>query len=109
MTNFETMTAKEIRDMARDAGVKNWWNMRKADLIAALTVVEPTQQDKVLNVETITVDFSTGEVTLKMICDGVNVTPRRARKLLRKAFGAKHSRWTFNADEVANIKKIIAA
>ena len=109
MTNFETMTAKEIRNMARDAGVKNWWNMRRDDLIAALTIEEPTDNDEVLNVESITVNFATGEYTLKMICEGVTITPRKARKMLRKVFGAKHARWTFNADEVANIKKIIAA
>lgn len=109
MTNFNELNAKEIRNMARDAGVKNWWNMRRDDLIAALTEIEPTETDEVLNVETVTVNFATGEVTLKMICDGVNVTPRRARKLLRKVFGAKHSRWTFNADEVDSIKKVIAA
>lgn len=109
MTNYSEMTIVALRKLAKEARVKNWWNLSKADIITALTPVEAAADDVVLNVESVTVDFSTGEVTLKMICDGVNVTPRKARKMLRKAFGAKHSRWTFNADEVANIKKIIAA
>lgn len=33
---METLTTKELKAMARDMGVKGWWDMKKADLIEAI-------------------------------------------------------------------------
>lgn len=41
MTNLETMTLKELRTMAKDAEIKNWWTMKKVDLIEVLSNDEP--------------------------------------------------------------------
>lgn len=103
--NYSTMTAKELKIAARDAKVKNWWNLSKADLIVALTPADVTIE----GVASIVVNFATGEVTLKMICDRVNVTPKKARKILRKAYGARYCRWVFIGAEVNQTLAILSA
>lgn len=34
--NIENMTSKELKEMAKELHVKNWWNLKKAELIAAI-------------------------------------------------------------------------
>ena len=105
MTNYSEMKAAELKLMARDAGVKNWWNLNKASLVEALTAhFTPVVVDTVVEgVKSVTINFTTGEVTLKMICEVTGHTPKRARKQLRRMFGAQHCRWVFTADEANTI------
>lgn len=43
MTNYNEMTSKQLKEIAKEKHVKNWWNLRKEELIAALT---PTEEPK---------------------------------------------------------------
>lgn len=38
MMNLNNMTSKQLKELGKQNGVKNWWNLSKAALIAALTV-----------------------------------------------------------------------
>lgn len=40
MKALESLTLKELRDVARDAGVKGWWNMKKAELLDEISKAE---------------------------------------------------------------------
>lgn len=43
--NLETLTAAELKTLAKEFKVKNWWNLKKADLISELTNIQLTQED----------------------------------------------------------------
>lgn len=44
--NLETMTAAELKNLAKEYKVKNWWNLKKADLITELTNIKLDLEDK---------------------------------------------------------------
>ena len=44
--NLETMTAAELKNLAKEYKVKNWWNLKKADLITELTNLKLDLEDK---------------------------------------------------------------
>lgn len=43
--NIENMTAKELKEMAKELKVKNWWNLKKAELIAAIQEAQNESED----------------------------------------------------------------
>lgn len=44
--NLETLTAAELKTLAKEFKVKNWWNLKKADLITELTNIRLDLEDK---------------------------------------------------------------
>lgn len=44
--NLETLTATELKTLAKEFKVKNWWNLKKADLITELTNINLDLEDK---------------------------------------------------------------
>lgn len=44
--NLETLTAAELKNLAKEYKVKNWWNLKKADLITELTNIKLDLEDK---------------------------------------------------------------
>lgn len=44
--NLETLTAAELKTLAKGFKVKNWWNLKKADLITELTNIKLDLEDK---------------------------------------------------------------
>lgn len=45
MKNLYEMTLRELRETAKELGVKNWWNTRKEDLIKAIESSEYVKHD----------------------------------------------------------------
>lgn len=43
--NIENMTAKELKEMAKELKVKNWWTLKKAELIAAIQESQNESED----------------------------------------------------------------
>lgn len=43
--NIENMTAKELKEMAKELKVKNWWNLKKAELIIAIQEAQDESED----------------------------------------------------------------
>lgn len=44
--NLETLTATELKTLAKEFKVKNWWNLKKTDLITELTNIRLDLEDK---------------------------------------------------------------
>lgn len=44
--NLETLTAAELKTLAKEFKVKNWWNLKKDDLITELTNIKLDLEDK---------------------------------------------------------------
>lgn len=44
--NFESMTSKELKALAKDKQIKNWWTMKKSELIEALQNAQDEPQDE---------------------------------------------------------------
>lgn len=42
---MENMTSKELKEMAKELKVKNWWNLKKAELIAEITAIQNAQNE----------------------------------------------------------------
>lgn len=46
MKNLNEMTSKELKAMAKELGIKNWWNLTKAALISAIEEVNLDEEDE---------------------------------------------------------------
>lgn len=56
MTNYQDMKAKELRDLAQEAKVPNYWNLKKAELISELEKLnQPQEEIKLTDLEKITI------------------------------------------------------
>lgn len=40
MMNLNEMTSKQLKELGKQHGIKNWWNLSKATLISALSEIE---------------------------------------------------------------------
>lgn len=45
MTNLNEMTTKELKEMVKELKVKNWWTLKKAELIAEITAIQNAQNE----------------------------------------------------------------
>lgn len=67
---MNNMSVKELKEMAKELKVKNWWNLKKADLISAIEAAkaEDTEElvaDSVQNEDyTVAVENSNGDMTV---------------------------------------------
>lgn len=43
--NIENMTSKELKEMVKELKVKNWWNLKKAELIVAIQNAQNESED----------------------------------------------------------------
>lgn len=46
MKNLNEMTSKELKAMAKELGVKSWWNLSKAALISAIEEINLNEEDE---------------------------------------------------------------
>lgn len=46
MNKFENMTSKELKQLGKEKKVKNWWTLNEAQLVEALTALEPKVEEK---------------------------------------------------------------
>lgn len=55
MTNLNEMKSKELKEMAKQLGVKNWWTLKKNDLIneIAIAIGDKEDQGEEINVDEI--------------------------------------------------------
>lgn len=117
--NLETLTASELKNLAKEFKVKNWWTMKKADLITELTNIQLTQEDeaaiqkaneeyqkelKEKAKETKTPKVEKNEenlVTLKELASEFHMKGAKARRLLRNETAARPfggNRWEWDKD-----------
>ena len=117
--NLETLTASELKNLAKEFKVKNWWTMKKADLITELTNIQLTQEDeaaiqkaneeyqkelKEKAKETKTPKVEKNEenlITLKELAAEFHMKGTKARRLLRNETAARPfggNRWEWDKD-----------
>lgn len=73
MMNLNEMTSKQLKELGKQNGIKNWWNLSKAALIAALAVEseamiesEPdTCQPEVIDLEPEKTEVSEPEIAVE--------------------------------------------
>jgi hypothetical protein len=44
MMNLNEMTSKQLKELGKQHGVKNWWNLGKAALISALSEIDSQEE-----------------------------------------------------------------
>ena len=115
--NYENLTAQELKDLAKEKKIKNWWNLKKAELIEALSTVDkveevaeevkspiekkaekkaPTTKKKAEKVE----KNEDNIVTLKELASDYNIKGSKARRLLREAgIERPFKRWEWDQEE----------
>lgn len=49
MTNYEEMNSKQLKEIAKEKKVKNWWNLKKDELIAELRKLEAPKKKPTSN------------------------------------------------------------
>lgn len=70
--NFENMTNKELKALAKEKQIKNWWTMKKSELIKAISNVVVTGETKVPeDYEATVIDNTIVTVSKTIDLDGV--------------------------------------
>src|ERR1043165_10154940 len=72
--NYETKTVKQLRDIARQRGMKGSWPLRKADLIAKINETDDVKCDRILDAPVPNIRISTSD-TWKSKSRGEMVAP----------------------------------
>lgn len=114
--NLETLTASELKNLAKEFQVKSWWNMKKADLIISLEGCRTLQlkaQETVESKENQTSKTPKAPkapkvekneenlVTLKELAAEFHMKGTKARRLLRNETAARPfggNRWEWDKD-----------
>lgn len=116
---YENMTAQKLKDLAKEKKVKNWWTLKKAELVEALSTIDkveevaeevkdfteekkltekkaPTPKKKAEKVE----KNEDNIVTLKELASDYNIKGSKARRLLREAgIERPFKRWEWDQEE----------
>ena len=102
LTNIDlvTMNSKDLRNLARDCSIKNWWNMKKEDLLNALSAIKDSQKSKGKKAAK---NLREDVVTIQALADKYNMNQKIARRLLRNAGTSRNGdrRWAWNKDDEA--------
>lgn len=114
--NLETLTASELKNLAKEFQVKSWWNMKKADLIISLEGCRTLQlkaQETVESKENQTSKTPKAPkapkvekneenlVTIKELAAEFHMKGTKARRLLRNETAARPfggNRWEWDKD-----------
>lgn len=117
--NLETLTSIELKNLAKEFKVKNWWNLKKADLLTELTNIQLTQEDeaaiqkaneeyqkelkeKAKKTKTPKVEKNEENlVTIKELASEFHMKGTKARRLLRNETAARPfggNRWEWDKD-----------
>lgn len=114
MRNLKELTAIELKGLAKEAKVSNWWTLKKAELITALEEVEETKEtEETEGIEIIDgLEFAIGEeeeedlVTLKEIIANLGVKGTKARRILRSSnIERPYKRWEWSTTKHPEIIK----
>ena len=113
MTNLNNLKAAELKEMAKELKIKNWWTLKKADLITAINTVEepeveepeikltPKKEEKEEKEEEVNPNDI---ITLKEIASELNIQGAKARRILRNSeIKRPYKRWEWHKTEHADI------
>lgn len=114
--NYEAMTATELKNQAKERKIKNWWNLKKAELIEALSTLDKVEEAEKAAKEVETEpakkkaskkDKANGVekneeniITLKELAMEYGIKGSKARRLLREAdIERPYKRWEWDQEE----------
>lgn len=111
--DYTTMTAQELKDQAKARKIKNWWLLKKAELIEALTALDKVEAvakaaeeaeakptEKKEKAEKKEKKDSENIVTLKELAVTYGIKGSKARRLLREAkIERPFKRWEWDQEE----------
>lgn len=117
---------KSLQSLAKEFKVKNWWTMKKADLISALTSIQDQakaeaeakkakteKKDRKAKKAPKTEEELENLVTIKELASEFGMKPTKARRILRSAFGLAttdgKTRWEWDKDseELIQVRDIL--
>lgn len=112
MRNLKELTAIELKEMAKEAKVPNWWTLKKSDLINALeeTKEKETKEKEIKEIE----EKETKEkeieeedlITLKEIIAKLGIKGTKARRILRGSnIERPYKRWEWSTTKHSEIIK----
>lgn len=109
---MKNMKATELKELAKELKVKNWWLLKKAELIEEIEKVQKVEEVKEEE-EQYQEGRQTGLdpqnlITLKEICSELKVKGMKARRILRNAkIDRPYKRWEWNKNlHTETIKKV---
>lgn len=115
--NYETMTAQELKELAKTRKVKNWWTLKKAELLEALTTLDavekaeeeakdftekekPVKAKKSKKEKKAEVKNPDNIITLKELALTYGIKGNKARRMLREAnIERPFKRWEWDQEE----------
>ena len=115
--NYTNMTATELKNQAKERKIKNWWNLKKAELIEALEALDRVEEAEKAAKEAEAKPTEKAEkkakkkaekeeknldniVTLKELAMKYNIKPSKARRILREAnIERPYKRWEWDQEE----------
>lgn len=110
--NYTNMTAQELKNQAKERKVKNWWTLKKAELIEALTALDKIEEaeeaakkaeaQKEAPKKTKKAEKKDPEniITLKELALTYGIKGSKARRLLREAnIERPYKRWEWDQEE----------
>lgn len=110
--DYTNMTAQELKDQAKARKIKNWWTLKKAELIEALTALDKIEEaeeaakkaeaQKEAPKKTKKAEKKDPEniITLKELALTYGIKGSKARRLLREAnIERPYKRWEWDQEE----------
>lgn len=120
--DLASQNLKSLQSLAKEFKVKNWWTMKKADLITALTAIQDQAKEEVKPKDKPkkkakkapkTEQELENLVTIKELAFEFGMKPTKARRILRSAFGlattSDKTRWEWDKDseELTRVRAIL--
>lgn len=114
--DLASQNLKSLQSLAKEFKVKNWWTMKKKDLITALTAIQdqakaetkPEKKTRKSKKTPKTEQELENLVTIKELASEFGMKPTKARRILRSAFGlattSDKTRWEWDKDSEELIK-----
>lgn len=120
--DLASQNLKSLQSLAKEFKVKNWWTMKKADIISALTTIQDQAKAETKTTEKKTRKAKKAPkteqelenlVTIKELASEFGMKPTKARRILRSAFGLAttdgKTRWEWDKDseELTRVRAIL--
>lgn len=104
---MKNMKATELKELAKELKVKNWWLLKKAELIEEIEKIQKVEEEQCPEGRQTGLDPQ-NLITLKEICSELKVKGMKARRILRNAkIDRPYKRWEWSKNlHTETIKKV---
>lgn len=115
--DLTSQNLKSLQSLAKEFKIKNWWTMKKTDLITTLTTIQDQARAEKKTRKSKKTPKTEQElenlVTIKELASEFGMKPTKARRILRSAFGlattSDKTRWEWDKDseELLKVRAIL--